>query len=133
MMSKRVLVVGFIPEVVDLSAFPGMTVEKVHAGLKAQMEEFTARGIEAVSCLVDLGETADQVTRAALVDAAPFDVVVIGAGIRQHPAHFQLFERLLNVVHAHAPTAKIAFNTLPTDTVDAALRWLEKPIVSPIG
>jgi hypothetical protein len=35
-----------------------------------------------------------------------------------------LFERLVNVVHALAPNARIGFNTKPTDTVDAVQRCL---------
>jgi hypothetical protein len=50
--------------------------------------------------------------------------VIIGAGIRANATYFVLFERLLNIVHELAPKARIAFNTKPTDTVDAARRWL---------
>ena len=53
-----------------------------------------------------------------------FDVVLIGAGIRTIPGNFLLFEKLINVVHAHAPQAKLCFNTKPTDTAEAVQRWL---------
>jgi hypothetical protein len=39
-------------------------------------------------------------------------------------ANFILFEKLVNVVHADAPNAKIIFNTLPNDTDEAVKRWL---------
>ncbi len=106
----------------DFAAFPGLTAEKVRAGLAAQELVFRDQGYEPTICLVDSGDTSEAVLLAAL--ATPPAVVVIGAGIRVAPPHFLLFERLVNVVHAHAPAAKIAFNTSPTDTVDAALRWL---------
>src|SRR5262245_59468321 len=53
--------------------------------------------------------------------------------VRLHPSrgrctseskHFLLFEKLINVIHEHAPQAKICFNTLPSDTADAVKRWL---------
>ncbi|MEM6849465.1 MAG: hypothetical protein AAF580_15605 [Pseudomonadota bacterium] len=53
-----------------------------------------------------------------------FDVVLIGAGVRRDDDYFLVFERLVNVVHEHAPSARIAFNTGPTDTAAAVQRWL---------
>ena len=32
---------------------------------------------------------------------------------------------VLNLVHRHAPDAAIAFNRTPSDTFDAARRWIE--------
>ncbi|MDO3069700.1 hypothetical protein [Mycobacteroides abscessus] len=40
------------------------------------------------------------------------------------PSNLELFETVLNTVHAHAPQAKICFNTVPTDTVAAVERWI---------
>jgi len=34
-----------------------------------------------------------------------------------------LFEKLINLVHEHAPGAKICFNTTPADTAEAVQRW----------
>ena len=53
-----------------------------------------------------------------------YDVVLIGAGIRGPPSNFPLFEVLMNIMHFHAPEAKIAFNTYPLDTADAIRRVL---------
>jgi hypothetical protein len=58
-----------------------------------------------------------------MLDAERFDCVCIGAGVRQPPPHFLLFEKLINLVHAKAPQATICFNTGPMDTVDAVKRW----------
>ena len=49
---------------------------------------------------------------------------MIGAGLRTLPPMAMQFERLMNVVHARAPTAKLAFNTHPADSAAAAMRWL---------
>jgi len=35
-----------------------------------------------------------------------------------------LFEKLINVVHEHAPQAKLSFNQLPADVAEAVQRWL---------
>jgi hypothetical protein len=35
-----------------------------------------------------------------------------------------LLERLLNLIHALAPTAKICFNTTPEDSLEAVQRWV---------
>ena len=48
--------------------------------------------------------------------------VVIGAGLRLPPEHLVLFEAILNIVHRLAPTARIAFNSNPADTLDAIRR-----------
>jgi hypothetical protein len=50
---------------------------------------------------------------------------VIGGGIRLPPKSLLLFEMLINAVHRVAPSASIAFNTRPEDTVDAAARWMK--------
>ena len=121
---KRVLIIGLVPSLVDFSSMPDLDADKVMAGLQAQEQALTDLGFAPVQCLVDLGETAEAVARQAL-EAGTYDVVVIGAGVRAVPAHFLLFEKLINLVHALAPTAKIAFNTRPTDTTDAVLRWTE--------
>ena len=72
---------------------------------------------------MDLGETAESAVTSCL-RAKQYDCVIIGAGVRANPKYFLLFERLLNLVHELAPQARIAFNTMPTDTVEAVQRWL---------
>ena len=120
---KKVLLLGLLPRVVDFSLIPGLDEEKLTRGLRAAEEELRADGFDAKWCLVDRGETAEQVARAALAEEA-YDVVLIGAGVRAMPSHFVLFERLVNVVHEVAPKAKICFNTRPDDTREAVLRWI---------
>lgn len=123
MSSKNVLIVGLIPELVDFTSFPGMTAEKVRAGLAASEKTLTDMGYEASTLLVDRGETAEQVLIDSLKSSPP-QCVAVGAGIRTVPDHFLLFEKLLNVIHKHAPQAVIAFNTNPGDTPAAVQRWL---------
>ena len=60
----------------------------------------------------------------AALRARAFDCVVIGAGLREPPELLALFEKVINLVHRLTPGAAIAFNANPTDTAEAAERWL---------
>jgi hypothetical protein len=91
--------------------------------IHAQIEQMRALGFDTEICLIDLGETAEQVTTAAL-QAKAFDCVVIGAGLRLPPPQLLLFEKVINLVHQFAPAAKICFNTNPADTAAAVQRWI---------
>jgi hypothetical protein len=75
------------------------------------------------TCLTDFGETAEAVVQNQLKQKR-FDCVLIGAGVRTNQTNFMLFEKLINVVHEHAPQAKLCFNQLPSDTAEAVKRWL---------
>jgi hypothetical protein len=125
--NKCVLTIGFDPKHLDFSspelAPMNLSADKVTAGLAAEVARLRSLGYEPDLCLVDLGETAEA-SVASKLRAKPYDCVIIGAGIRTNPKYFLLFERLLNIVHELAPTARIAFNTKPTDTVDAVQRWV---------
>lgn len=123
---KSVLVVGLDPTLIDFSDPgypPGMSAEKVFAGIKSSEDELTRLGYSVQTCLIDFGETAEAVTQGQL-DQKPFDCVMIGAGVRLPPSNFLLFEKLVNVVHEHAPQAKICFNTLPQNIGEAVQRWI---------
>ena len=123
---KSVLVIGLEPTLIDFSQpgyAPGMDATKVFAGLKSSEDELTRLGYRVHMCLTDFGETAEAVVHSALTQKR-FECILIGAGIRTNPSNFLLFEKLINVVHAHAPQAKICFNTLPSDTAAAVKRWL---------
>ena len=119
--NKSVLVVGLVPELVDFSGLPGMNAEKVRAGIAGQVASIAELGYRAQHVFIDLGETAESVLKAKLAEEA-FDCIVIGAGVRL-PAHHLLFEKVINIVHAQAPSAKIGFNTNPGDTLTAVQRW----------
>jgi hypothetical protein len=123
---KSVLVVGLDPALIDFSQpgyAPGMNATKVLAGIKSSEEELTRLGYSVQTCLTDFGDTAEAVLQSRLKQT-PFNCVMIGAGVRVNPANFILFEKLINVVHEHAPQARICFNQLPSDTAEAVKRWL---------
>ena len=120
---KSVLVIGFEPTLLDYTTIPDLDAAKVMAGLKADETRLLNLGYEVELCLHDLGETAETVVRDRLRQKQ-FDCIVIGAGVRTIPKYFILFEKLINVVHEHAPRAKLGFNTKPSDTAEAVRRWI---------
>jgi hypothetical protein len=125
---KNVLMVGLDPALINFSdpvfaAFPGLNAAKIMAGAAADRERLEAMGYNAGICLIDFGETAEAVVLAQLKQKQ-FDCVMIGAGVRVIPTHLILFEKLINLVHEHAPHARFCFNTKPTDTAEAVRRWI---------
>ncbi|HEY4121579.1 MAG TPA: hypothetical protein VGM56_27125 [Byssovorax sp.] len=123
MEKQRVVYVGLEPSLVDFSSLPGLDAEKVRAGIRAELERLAAAGYDATFVGVDLGETAAR-TLADALSTSRVDCVVIGAGVRTLPEHLALFEQLVNAVLSAAPTARLAFNTKPGDTLDAVRRWI---------
>lgn len=123
-MAKKVLMVGWHPSVVDYAKWPGLTREKLEMGLWADEKKLNDLGHEASLAFIHSGDTATEQLEATLKDST-FDVVLIGAGVRRDDDHFLTFEKLINVVHEHAPKARIAFNTGPHDTSAAVQRWAE--------
>jgi hypothetical protein len=120
----RVVLIGYVPEAVDFSdpaLPPGMTAEKIHAGIAVAMQRFAERGWEGDVCLIRPDDTAGPIVERHL-GSKQYDCVVIGAGVRLPPRGLAIFEVVINAVHRAAPNAAIAFNTVPQDTADAAAR-----------
>jgi hypothetical protein len=110
MAKKNVLAIGIEPAFADSTAFPQLTPELIRNYVNAQIEQLRAEGFDADGCLIDLGDTAEQVATMAL-RSKRFDCVVIGAGLREPPLRLLLFEKIINLVHALASNARICFNT----------------------
>ena len=122
----RILLVGLDPETVDFSdpaLPPGMSVEKVHAGIAVALRQFTEHGWESDVGFIRPDETAGPTVEHQL-RSANYDCVVIGGGVRLPPRHLALFEVVINAIRRAAPGAAIAFNTRPDDSADAAARWV---------
>jgi hypothetical protein len=124
---KSVLSIGIDPVLIDFSspdfAPHNLTADKVLSALRTDSEHLRGLGYDVDICLTDFGETAVRVVEEQL-RRKPYDCIMIGAGIRVVPSSFLLFEKVLNAVHAHAPQAKICFNTKPSDTAEAIIRWV---------
>ena len=114
---RSVLLIGLDPH-----AVPGVDANLVDMAIAIGQQRFDAAGIIADHCLVK-PDAADAEIVAAL-QRKPYPCVVIGGGIRKAEEMLELFERVINLVRQHAPQAAIAFNTNPTNSCDAAQRWL---------
>lgn len=123
MAAKNVLLIGLDPAVVNYERWPGLTAEKLEAGLRRDEAALNDSGYNARICFIDHGETAEEAVKARLAETE-FACVLVGAGVRTDAEEFLLFEKLINVVHEHAPGARLCFNTGPTDSVDAVKRWV---------
>src|SRR4249920_413653 len=80
----RVLLLGYDPETVDFSdpaLPPGMTVEKIRAGIAVALNRFAERGWEADVGFIRPDETAGPTVERQLASTT-YDCVVIGAGVR---------------------------------------------------
>ena len=122
----RVLFIGEEPESVDFNdpaLPPGLTAEKIQAGIDLAMDDMKGRGWDAQLCLVQPDGSATATVEQSLSEQG-FDCVVIGGGIRIPPKSLLMFEALVNVIRKAAPDAAIAFNTSPENTATAAARWL---------
>jgi hypothetical protein len=115
---KRALSIGWHPDVPN-----PMTPDQVRSGLAAAQEKVAAAGHTLDFCFI-LGEPADGARIEEALRGQPYDIIVVGAGIRLQPKHHLLFEQVVNLVHRDAPRAAICFNTTPSDTSDAVLRWI---------
>jgi hypothetical protein len=120
---KNVLLIGSDPALGNYDAFPDLDAEKVLAAFKVDEERLTSLGYDVQVCWIDHGATAEAVVKDQ-ISKKQFHCILIGAGVRTLPSRFILFERLINVLHEQAPQAKLCFNTNPTDTAEAVLRWL---------
>jgi hypothetical protein len=120
----RVLLVGIDPAAIDYSKpgmLQGMTADVVRAYLDTAHRSFAGSGIDADMCLIGFEESeAEKVARNLSTNS--YDVVVIGAGLRAPDETVRLLENVLEAVRNHAPRARIAFNTNPMDSLEAAKR-----------
>jgi hypothetical protein len=126
MAKEKVLLIGIDPKLVDFSkiTFTGWDANRVLAAAQDASKRLMDLGYEVQSCLVDLGETAESVVSDTL-SREKFDCIMIGVGVRALPQHTHLFEKIINTIHQKAPpSSKICFNTNPSDTVEAVLRWM---------
>jgi hypothetical protein len=118
----RVLVIGFDPFRVPGPWDPAPVADAIAAG----MARFAEAGVGAESCLFGLDGSDDiEAVVTTALDSRQWEVVVVGGGVRKPEELLELFERVINLVRRHAPHAAIAFNSTPSDTFDAAARWLD--------
>jgi hypothetical protein len=119
------LVIGVDPYRVPGPWDPAPVVDAIAVG----MARFADAGVAVDSCLFGLDGSDDiEAVVTEALDSRPWEVVVVGGGVRKPEELLDLFERIVNLVRRHAPDAAIAFNSSPVDTFDAAARWLGPPV-----
>jgi len=123
MNAKKVLLVGWNPDVVDYSKWPGLSAKKLRAGLEGDRDKLNSLGYDASLALIESEDTAAGDVQ-HLLSKDKYDCILIGAGVRTVDTYIILFEKLINIVRQDAPSAKICFNTGPFDSVSAVQRWL---------
>jgi len=122
--NKTVLIIGMDPNTVDFSKegfIKGLTPQKVVAQTEAERKRLAELGYNTELGLID-ANTQNLEHLSLTLENKKFDVIMIGAGIRNVPSNFILFEKVINIVHQFAPKSKIAFNTNPMDTLAAIQR-----------
>ena len=125
MAKKKVLGLGIDPKLIDvnLATTSGWDASRVQAAAQDAIRRLMDLGYEVQTCFVDFGETAERVV-SDILSREKFDCIMVGAGVRILPQHTVLFEKIINTIHQKAPpSTKICFNTNPSDTVEAVLRW----------
>ncbi len=124
----RVLFVGQKPETVDFSdpaLPPGFNAEKIQAGIDIAKDTMIERGWDGDLCMISPDDSGIA-TLATQLTETKYDCVVIVGGLRLPPKGLVFFEKVVNAIHQGAPKAKIAFNTRPQDTAEAAARWVDR-------
>jgi len=117
-----VLVIGLDPYRVPGPWDPRPVSDAIEMGIA----RFAEHGVDVESCLFGLDGSDDvETVVGAALRARPWEVVVVGGGVRKPDEQLELFETVVNLVRRHAPDAAIAFNSTPADTFDAAARWLD--------
>jgi hypothetical protein len=128
-MTKKVVIVGMDPTKIDFSDpanayIAHLGAKKLQEGLDQDVAKLNALGFEAELCLTDLDPVSAAATVTDRLKQNRYDCVLIGAGVRAIPKNFLLFEKLINIVHEHAPQARICFNSRPDDSAEAVQRWI---------
>ncbi|MEV4758881.1 hypothetical protein AB0J86_27815 [Micromonospora sp. NPDC049559] len=121
----RILTVGLHPGALDYTEHPGIDEATLTARIEQGNAALRAAGFDAVSCLVGADPEAAAEAVRERVSSEPFELVMIGGGVRMAPEHTLLFERLVNVLVATSPGIRFCFNTSPETTIDAIRRWVE--------
>ena len=119
-----VLIIGEDPDYIEPAELPpGLTPERIRGALDGARDALRAKGHAAeILWTTTVERIAGELAEA--VRGLSYDVIVIGAGLRMIPSMAQHFERLMNAIREHSPDARLAFNSKPGDTAEAAERQL---------
>ncbi|TDD20454.1 hypothetical protein [Nonomuraea diastatica] len=120
----KILTLGLHPSAIDLSDHPGLDEATMATRIEQGEAALRAAGLDTVPCLISTDQdAAEKAVRERLSFDGPFDLAMIGAGLRALPEHTVLFERLINLLVTAEPGIRFCFNTSPETTIDAIRRW----------
>ena len=88
-----ILLVGWDPDVVDYSKWPGLTPEKLRAGLEGDRDKMNALGYDAKLDMIDDANTASGRVIEFLSEKT-YDCVLIGAGACARLVNMPFYLRL---------------------------------------
>ncbi|RZS34849.1 hypothetical protein EV193_108199 [Herbihabitans rhizosphaerae] len=119
------LLIGLRADALDYSKLPGLDEASMTARIEAGFGAVVDAGFDAVNCLIGTSpDEAEAAVRERLAAGGPFELAMIGGGVRMFPEHTLLFERLVNVLVEAAPGIRFCFNSSPETTIDALRRWV---------
>ncbi len=124
MSTARILMIGLHPSALDYSERPGLDEATLTARIDAGNAALRDAGFDAVSCQIPADPAQAETRIREHLSDGPFDLVMIGAGVRADTSYTLLFERIVNVVAVAAPGIRFCFNTAPENTVDTLRRWV---------
>lgn len=125
---KDILFIGWDPYSLDPAGFPaGMTADKIQEGIDATLDAAKKENYSAVPLMLavslDPAQFADKIKEA--LQKSQYKVVAIGNGVRSFPKYMLYFEARINAILGAADKdTKVAFNTMPHDTIEAVKRWI---------
>lgn len=119
-----ILIIGEDPASIDpKDAPPGATPERIMKGLNDARDALRGKGHQAEILLTTSAEKIATDLSSAVRNKS-YDVLVIGAGLRTLAPMAEQFERLMNAIREHSPASRLAFNSRPDDSAQAAERQL---------
>lgn len=126
-MTIKVIQIGLDPDRIDYESpdfaiFPGLTEERLRAANDDNIAQLREAGFEVDGCPIDFGETAVDAVWQKITQKA-YDAVLIGAGVCLVARNTQLFEALVNLVHAELPRARFIFNHRAVASPEDIHRW----------
>jgi hypothetical protein len=121
--SPRVLTIGLHPSAFD-GQLPGLDEPTIRARSEAGNRAVREAGFDAVACYVDTSPDAAEQTVRECLSRGPYELAMIGAGVRAPLDNAVLLERIVNVLIQSAPGIRLCFNDSPESTVDAIRRWI---------
>ncbi|QMU70872.1 hypothetical protein [Streptacidiphilus sp. P02-A3a] len=111
-----VLLIGYDPADLPNS-------EDVLTRLEKEATRFAEHSIDVTMTMVMPNDSAESAVLGSLAEG-PWDVIIVGGGLRTKAELLPLFEQVVNLIRRHSPQVAVAFNESIESSVETAKRWL---------